>query len=116
MPPHAPARVLSVYLEDRKQIEYDRNRPLPGAERRFLDQMDLDMDRGLRLGEQDVASPDEAQRAQYVAHQLVFAIGAEDDRLIAATCAYLSNRFPELLTIRANRHGDDVTINFVFDE
>ena len=77
--------------------------------------MDLDMDEGIELNSEMVTTPDKTQRADYVAMSLFYAIKSDNDALIAATCAYLANRLPESRKVRAVEHGEEITLDLVFN-
>jgi hypothetical protein len=107
---------LAIVINGESQIEYDRNKPLPEQQLKFLDKMDNDMDQGVVLGDVQIDSPSDLQRAQFVALQLVDAIQADNEQVAAAMVAYLANRIPELKQLRATRTQEDVTFDFVFDK
>ena len=97
-------------------LEYDRNIRLPGHQRQFLDKMDQDMSGGIKLAGQTITEPNAIQRAQFVAIQLVNALQRDEEGMIAATCAYLANRFPEMRKVVAMEQGDNVSLDLVFNE
>lgn len=109
------AVMMAVVMNGEAKVEYDRQKPLPGIQRRFLDKMDADMNLGLTLNGERIAEPDLTQRAQFVALHLVHALKSDDDERIAALCAYLANRLPELHQIAIQEHGEEVAIDLVFD-
>jgi len=95
-------------------VEYDRNRRLPGHQRQFLDKMDHDMAQGFELAGEFIATPDAMQRAKFVAMQLVIALQTNEDGLIAASCAYLANRFPEIQQVKAVEQGEQFALELIF--
>ncbi|MDH5444050.1 MAG: hypothetical protein OEY52_00750 [Gammaproteobacteria bacterium] len=97
-------------------LQYDRNIRLPGHQRRFLDKMDEDMAEGIQLAGQSIEEPNPIQKAQFVAVQLMSALQQSEDGLIAATCAYLANRFPEMRKVVATEQGDNISLDLVFNE
>ena len=106
---------LYVELNGAQVIEYDRNVRLPGHQRQFLDKMDADMSEGIELAGQAISEPDPVQRAQFVAIQLMTALQDNEEGLIAATCAYLANRYPEMRRVVASEQGDNVSLELVFN-
>lgn len=108
--------ILAIVINGESQIEYDRNKPLPEQQLKFLDKMDNDMDQGVVLGGVQIDTPSDLQRAQFAALHLVDAIQAGNEQVAAAMAAYLANRIPELKQLRATRTQDDVTFDFVFDK
>ena len=107
---------LRVSLNHVDVIEYDRGQRLPGHQRQFLDKMDQDMAQGFELGGEFIAAPDAMQRAKFVAMQLITALQAQQDGLIAASCAYLANRFPDMRRVKALEQGEQVMLELVFSE
>ncbi len=96
--------ILAVVINGQAVIEYDRSQSLPAHQRTFLDKMDGDMDEGISLGGEFVADPEQVQRAQFVAINLIHALKSDNDALAAASCAYLASRFPQLKQLRADEH------------
>lgn len=108
--------MLVVVINGQSVLEYDRNVRLPGHQRAYLDRMDNDMDAGISLGESYLETPNPLQKAQFVAMRLLNALSAGEDGMVAATCAYIANRIPELKQIRAVEKDDEITFDFVFDQ
>jgi hypothetical protein len=108
--------MLTVVIDGQPHLEYDRGKSLPERQSTYLDRMDKKMDEGIALGGEAVESPDQLQRAQFVALHLLEAMQDGDDGLIAASCAYLANRLPDLRQIKAGLAGDEVSAELVFDE
>jgi len=108
--------MLTVVIDGQPHLEYDRGKSLPAHQSTYLDRMDKKMDEGIALGGEAVKSPDQLQRAQFVALHLLEAMQDGDDGLIAASCAYLANRLPDLRQVKASLAGDEVSAELVFDE
>lgn len=107
---------LVVVINGQAVIEYDRNKRLPGHQREFLDKMDVDMQQGIEISGEQIPNPDLKSRAKYVAIHLVNAIVNEQDGMIAASCAYLASRLPELKQIKVNEQNDEFSFDLVFDQ
>ena len=107
---------LFVALNGQDVVEYDRDVRLPGHQRQFLDKMDMDMDKGLEMNGQFSAKPDLGIRAQYIAMHLVQAVLKDNEAMIAAMCAYLATRIPDLKKVKAEEQGENISIDLVFDE
>lgn len=107
---------LSIYINGNKIIAYDKNNRLPGKQRQFLDNMDLDMNEGIELNRKMIDSPNQMQRANYVIMSLLYAIENKNEEIISATCAYLINRLPELKQIQATKKGDEISLDLIFNE
>ena len=108
--------MLSIYLNDNKCLDYEKNVRTSGLQKRFLDSMDLDMDKGIEVNGEMIDSPDKMQRVHYVAMSLFYGIENKSEGMISATCGYLVNRLPELKQIRATEDGDEMTLDLIFDE
>ena len=108
--------LLTVLVDDQVHLEYDRNKPLPEKQLAYLGRMERQMDGGIRLGSGRVEQPDQLQRAQFVAIQLIKALQQGDDALVAACCAYLANRLPDMQQVKARLTGAGFAIELVFDE
>ena len=107
---------LVIVLNGQAVVEYDRNVRLPGHQRQFLDKMDSDMEQGIELMDEKITQPDHIQRAQFVAMHLGQSLLQEDDAMIAASCAYLANRLPDLKQVKADEQGNMISFHLVFDE
>jgi len=107
---------LTVYINNEAVIEYDRNKPLPGKQRQYLDKMDSDMEQGFQLGEDRIDNPESKDKAKYVAMTLIQSIEADNEPMIVATCAYLALREPGLSEIRAIAEGENMMMDLVYDQ
>jgi hypothetical protein len=107
---------LVVLVNGESRLEYDRSKVLSERQRVYLDRMDRQMDSGIRLGTDWVEQPRPAQRASFVAAQLVDALQRDDEGLIAACCTYLANRLPELKQIKARLLAAGFSVELVFDK
>jgi hypothetical protein len=111
------SNVMAVLLNGTAQIEYNRDISLPGKQRDYLDRMDKDMEAGILLGNQFVEAPNQIQRAQFIALQLVQALLVDNEQHIAASCAYLADRLSDLKQVKAVTKPDGaIGIDLVFME
>lgn len=108
--------MLSIYINGKKNLDYDKNARQPGKQRQFLDNMDLDMDEGIEINGEMISSPDKMQRANYVSMSLLYGIENKSEGMISATCDYLVKRLPELKQIRSVEEGDEITMDLIFNE
>lgn len=107
---------LHVVVNGNPILEFDRSKPIPGHQRRYLDNMDARMDAGIQLGEAFHANPDPAQRSQFVANSLINALFKENYSLAMALCTWLANRIPELKQVKASGNIDEeMGVELVFD-
>lgn len=113
------SETIIVYINGAVVLRYEKPSRNTGIERRFLDEMDMDLDEGIHLNDEMIESPDKMQRASYVAMSLLYGIETENNEMVSIACAYLANRLPDLKQIRASEQGHDgenVTLDFIFDE
>ena len=111
------SNVMAVLLNGTAQVEYNRDIALPSKQRDYLDRMDQDMNTGIQLGEEYLEAPDQIQRAQFIALHLVQSLLADNEQHIAASCAYLADRLPELKQVKAVTKPDGaIGIDLVFTE
>ena len=108
---------LVVVLDEQAVLEYDRNKPLVESQLGYLMKMDEAMEKGIKVGQETIDSPDLQQKAQFVALQLVKALHDENDAVIAASCSYLATRLPDLLQVVAKTmEGKGYYCDLVFDK
>ena len=107
---------LRLVLDGEQVLSYDRRQRLPGIQRRFLDQMDADMDRGIRLQDTQIESPEPEQRLHYVALTLVHAMLDANDNLKLACCAYLADRYPHLVGVVARQDPENIHLQLEFSD
>ena len=83
-----------------KQIIYTYTvKAAPARLRRFLDEMDNDMQSGIKLGDLSVENPTDFQKLQYVAVQLFHALETNNENLAEVMSAYLMKRNCQLSEI-----------------
>lgn len=104
---------LTIFINEQSVFEYDREQPLEDRQLEFLDRMDSDMDRGLKIKGQLIENPGPEHRLQFMAMNLIKALQQDDDAKIAVSCAYLTNRRPELKEVHARDGDNSVVIEFI---
>lgn len=107
---------LVILLNGESQLQYDRSKPLLDQQRKFLDKMDAELQRGITVNNQNIDHPDLQQRAQFVAMNLIQAIQNSEEQKAAAMCAYLAVFLPDLKQVKAEQQGEGVLIDLVFDK
>lgn len=110
------SKYLTIFINDQSVFEYECEKSIEDKQRAFLDKMDSDMGRGIKIHGVLIAEPDNDQRARFVAMNLIKALQQDNEAIIAASCAYLASRRPELLEIRANDGDAGVVIDLVDGE
>ena len=107
--------ILTVLVNGDPHLEYYRSRPLSEAQRAGLERMDQRMGEGVVLGGIRVERPDTLQRAQFVAIQVLEALNSGNDAMVAAGCAYLATRLPDLTQVRARLVDGGFSAELVFN-
>jgi hypothetical protein len=106
-------KALSIYVNDQLVYEYDRDTPLADNQLTFLDRMDADMERGIKIRGELIKDPDVRQRATFVAMNLIRALQQENDAAVSVSCAYLATRLPALAGVQAKDHENTVRVELV---
>jgi hypothetical protein len=106
-------KILTVYTNDEIAYEYDKEASIDEQKLAFLDKMDGDMDRGIKIQGELIPDPDKKQRATFVAMNLLKALKQGNNAVISASCAYLVNRLPALTEVHAKDQGNTVVIELV---
>lgn len=104
---------LKFLINDQLVFEYDRPAELDDRQLAFMEQMDRDMDRGIRMYGELITEPDHKQKAGFVALNLLKGLQQEDHARIEASCAYLSSRLPQVVEVHARDLDGRVDIEFI---
>lgn len=104
---------LSIIVNDETAYEYDKSTELSEQQREFLDKMDQDMARGLKIRGELISNPDTQQRATFIAMNLLKALMQQDEAKIMVSCAYLASRLPKLGEVQARDQNGGVVIELV---
>lgn len=107
---------IHVVVNDTPLLEFDRSKPVPGQQKRYLDNMDKRMDQGIELNGTFISNPDPTQRSQFVANSMINALFTENYSLAIAMCTWLAERIPELKQVQAI--GDataEMRVDLIFD-
>ncbi len=107
--------ILVAVINGDSTIEYDRSIPLPENQQSYLQKMDEKMDAGIPSGQGNIFAPDQAQKALFVANQLMAAIEEDNEQLISASMAYLATRLPELKQVSAKEKDGKKEISLIYD-
>lgn len=108
--------MLEIVVNGETVLSFDPNTRYPGHQRQFMDTMDLDMDEGFELEGVHISSPDNIQRAKYVAMSLFVALQKNNKEMANSMGAYLVNRLPDLKQVRAIDSGNEVEMDLLFTE
>ena len=105
--------ILTVFINNEIVLEFDKSLTLEDMQLKFLDRMDADMDKGIKIRGELLKQPDSHQRIVFVAMNLIKALQQNHDAAKSVSCAYLVNRHPDLLEVHANDQSGAVDIDFV---
>ncbi len=108
------AEQLAIYRNGVLAHEFDKRAALERMQFAYVQRMDADMDRGIRLNGEQIRSPDQAQRNRFVIGQLLNALGINDSRSIVMLCRYLAQHMPDLDIIRIADDGDESHVDLVY--
>lgn len=104
---------LTIFVNRKVVYEYDKDVPLQANKLAFLDTMDRDMSRGIRIRGQLIAQPDQQQRANFMALNLIKALQQDNQAVAQASCAYLAQRLPALTEVHVDDGSDGLEIELV---
>lgn len=107
--------MLVAVVNGESVIEYDRSKPLSEQQLVYLGKMDEKMDMGIPSGPGNIFAPDQDQKAQFVAGQLMMAIESDNEQLISASMAYLASRLPELKQVSSKEKDGQQQITLIYD-
>lgn len=107
---------LSIYVNQNPVYEYDTELNLDDGQLSYLDKLDSDMGRGIKIHGELIENPDEKQRGTFVALNLIKALQQGNEAVISVSCAYLAKRFPDLSEVHVKDHEKTVLVEFVENE
>ncbi|MDH5473391.1 MAG: hypothetical protein OEY87_05220 [Gammaproteobacteria bacterium] len=106
-------RNLTVCVNDQPVFEYDCAIKLDDHQLAFLDKMDSDMDRGVKIAGELMTKPDVRQKATFVVMNLLRAMKQDDDARMSVYCAYVCRRLPHVVEVHARDRDNRIDIEFV---
>lgn len=104
---------IILYVNEKIAFEFDKDMSLDESQLSFLDKMDSDMKKGIKINGQLFSNPDKPQRAEFTVLNLIRALQQENKAVVAASCAYISNRLAELDEVHVNDHESGVKVVFL---
>lgn len=94
-------------------FDFDKEISLEESERGFLDKMDGDMDKGVKINGQLIEEPDIQQRATFVTMNLIRALQQDNQTVVSASCAFIADRLPDLAAIHVSDSDTGILVEFV---
>ena len=104
---------LTLYINNEFVFEFDKEHPIDDEQLSFLDKMDADMDRGIKIYGELITNPDIKQKATFITMNLIKALQQDNQAIITASCAYLVNRMPRISEVHAKDSENKIIIEFI---
>lgn len=104
---------ITLFVNEKVAFDFDKDMALDESQLSFLDKMDSDMNKGIKINGQLFSNPDKHQRAEFTVLNLIRALQQENQAVVAASCAYISNRLPEFDEVHVNDGESGVKVVFL---
>lgn len=104
---------LNIFINDQVVYECDRETYLDSEQLTFLEKMDTDMGRGVKIQGGLIVEPDDRQRTIFMSMNLIKALKQDNDAAKFVSCAYLVTRMPSLVEVRASDQEDTINIELI---
>jgi hypothetical protein len=104
---------LRILVNDTLVHEHDCETGLTDEQLAFLDRMDQDMKRGIKIQGELISEPDTHQRARFVALNLIRSLKQENDAAVSVSCAWLCHRLPDLQEVHVRDHENGLEVELV---
>ena len=85
----------------------------PARLRRYFEEMDADMDKGIQLSEEWVEKPELYQKQLYVSMLLIRCIDAQETNQVKLLQNFIADRYSELSEIRVTQHDEDFSLQLI---
>ncbi len=109
---------LNITMNGESLHCFDKKKGLARMQFAYVQRMDENMDKGISVGDEIIANPDQQQRVEFVIGQMLEALRVNDKRDVDMMCRYLAHRMPELDGVHIVDEGDtfEVTLEIEEDE
>lgn len=104
---------ILLLVNDKVALDFDKDMPLDEEQLNFLDKMDSDMQKGIKINGQLFSNPEKQQRAEFTVLNLIRALQQENQAVVAASCAYISNRLADIDEVHVNDAESGVKVVFL---
>ena len=71
------------------------------------------MEQGIKVQGELISNPDKQQRAEFIALNLLKGISQENQASISVSCAWLANRFSNLIEVHINKTNGTIEVELV---
>ena len=106
--------LIKLVVNDNEVLQYDKNVKLPDNQNTYLQMMDKKMDQGILLAKQSIKQPDQLQKAQFVALNMLAFLDNSEEQQAIAMFSYLVNYLDELKQVKVLGESGSYKIEFVF--
>lgn len=103
---------FKLTVNNQTVYEFNETRS-PARLRRHLDEIDSMLDNGFELAGENIDTPTDFQRKQYIAIHLFNAIDRHDENLVRVMSAYFGSRFTEVNEIRITQSGEEFNLQII---
>ena len=104
---------VSVFVNDEKVFDYDKETTFEENQLKYLDTMDGDMHKGIKIQGELITEPDSRQRATFIVMNLIKALRQDNQAVLSVSCAYLNNRIPDLSEVHVNDIKAGIHIEYI---
>jgi len=106
--------LIKLVINDNEVLEYDKNINLPDNQKNYLQMMDKKMEQGITLGNQFINQPEQLQKAQFVALNMLSLLDNNEDQEAIAMFTYLVNTLNGLKQVKVMGEPGSYKVEFVF--
>jgi len=103
---------IKLFVNGQVAFDFDKDMVLDESHLTFIDKMDSDMKKGIKINGELFSNPDKLQRAEFTVMNLIRALQQENQAIVEASCAYISNRLPEIYEVHVKSHESGVKVEF----
>ncbi|MFK5894028.1 MAG: hypothetical protein QM504_12475 [Pseudomonadota bacterium] len=106
--------LIKLVINDNDVLQYDRSVNLPDNQNQYLQMMDKKMEQGVTLGNESIKQPNQLQKAQFVALNMLYQLDQNNDQEAIAMFTYLVNQLQKLKQVKVIGEPNKYKVEFVF--
>jgi hypothetical protein len=110
--------IVKLTVNNTDVLQYDRSIKLPANQLNYLAMMDKKMDEGIRLGNEDIKQPEQVQKAQFVALNMLSFLDNDQQQDAIAMFSYIVHFLDKIKQVKvindASKVDKQYNIEFVF--
>lgn len=107
---------ITIFVDDENVFEFDSETALTQEQLDYLDKMDNDMSKGIKLNGEIIKTPDGQTKTKFIVLNLIKALSQENEAIITVSCAYISNRNPSLRELYINKNDNSFDVELVLEQ